>query len=85
MSNTQKVAITMPTGLIKKIDTLSKRRGLSRSRYITLAVSDMIEGEKKLLITESYNRIFSDEIIQKEQLETAKSFEGLGMEGGQEW
>jgi metal-responsive CopG/Arc/MetJ family transcriptional regulator len=85
MIHTQKVAISMPAILVKKIDTLSKKRGLSRSRYITQAVSEKIESENKRLITESYDKIFSDEAIQKEQLEMAGSFETAGNESGQEW
>lgn len=85
MISTQKVAITMPQILIREIDALSKKKGLSRSRYITQAVFDKIENEKKALITECYNEIFSDEKIQKEQLEAANWLEGAGNEGGQEW
>ena len=58
MIHTQKVAISMPEVLVKEIDALSKRRGLSRSRYITQAVSEKIEAEKKRFITKSYDKIF---------------------------
>ena len=83
--HTQKVAITMPEILVQEIDTLSKRKGISRIRYITQAVSQSIEEEKKHYITECYNKIFSETDIQKEQLETARNFENAGSEGGQEW
>lgn len=83
--HTQKVAITMPAILIKQIDDISKKRGLSRSRYITMLVSEQIENEKKRLITEAYNRVFSDEDIRKEQFETAEGYESVGNESGQEW
>ena len=56
---------------------------MSRSRYIALAVSEKIKEEKKQFITEFYNNVFSNEKIQKEQLETARYFEGT--ESGQEW
>lgn len=85
MMHTQKVAITMPAMLIKKIDDISKKKGLSRSRYIALAVSEKIEDEQRRSITACYNEIFSDMDIQKEQLETAGCFESVGSEGGQEW
>ena len=83
--HTQKVAISMPEILIKEIDVLSRKKGLSRSRYIAQAVREKVESEKKCSITESYNTIFSDTDIQREQLETAKGFEGSGNERGQEW
>ena len=83
--HTQKVAITMPDFIIKEIDTLSKKRGISRSRYITLAVREKMNCDKKTFITECYNRIFSDTEVQKEQIETALGFEETGSESGQEW
>jgi len=85
MIHTQKVAISMPNILVKEIDALSKSKGLSRSRYIAQAVSEKIESEKNHFIRESYDKIFSDKEIQKEQLEMARCFEGTGNEGGQEW
>jgi metal-responsive CopG/Arc/MetJ family transcriptional regulator len=85
MIHTQKVAISMPEILIKEIDALSKKMGLSRSRYITLAVSEKINAEKKKYITECYDNIFADINIQEEQLETSKCFEGAGSETGQKW
>jgi len=85
MAHTKKVAITIPDVLIKRIDTLSKKKGLSRSRYITLAVAEKVDDENKRFITEAYDMVFSDKKIQKKQLETAKCFDGIGSEGGQEW
>jgi hypothetical protein len=83
--NTQKVAITMPAGLLKSIDMFSREKGVSRSRFIALALAEKIDGEKKRILKEAYDRIFSDEKILKEQVDTAKWFEGAGCEGGQEW
>ena len=85
MLHTQKVAITMPEILIKEVDALSKKKGLSRSRYITLAVREKIETERRRSITESYDAVFSEDSVRKEQIETAARFEGSGSEGGQEW
>ncbi len=83
--NTQKVAITIPKNLILLIDKVSKERGLTRSRYITSVLSEKIVEERKQLLKDAYNKVFSDETIQKEQLDTARWFEGTGSEGGQEW
>ncbi len=83
--NTQKVAITIPKNLILLIDQVSKERGLTRSRYITSVLSEKIVEERKQLLKDAYNKVFSDETIQKEQLDTARWFEGAGSEGGQEW
>lgn len=83
--NTQKVAITIPENLIAFIDKISKERGLSRSRYITNVLTERMMQEEKQRLKAAYDNVFSDENIQKEQMETAMWFEGTGDEGGQEW
>lgn len=83
--NTQKVAISMREDLIKDIDLISKKKGLSRSRYIASALSAKVADEKRELLKQAYDRVFSDEKIQREQRDTAEWFEGAGSEGGQEW
>jgi metal-responsive CopG/Arc/MetJ family transcriptional regulator len=83
--NTQKVAITVPTDLVAIIDDISKEKGMSRSKYISTVLREKILSEKERHIKDSYNRIFSDGAIKKEQLETAIWFDGTGNQGGQEW
>jgi metal-responsive CopG/Arc/MetJ family transcriptional regulator len=75
----------MPEDLIKDIDLISKTKGLSRSRYIASALVAKVADEKRELLKQAYDRIFSDEEIRKEQIEIARWFEGAGSEGGQEW
>ena len=82
---TQKVAICMPEDLVKDIDLITKTKGLSRSRYIASALGAKVADEKRELLKQAYDRVFSDEKIQKEQIDSAKWFEGVGSEGGQEW
>jgi hypothetical protein len=41
--------------------------------------------EKDKQVKDAYDRVFSDETIRKEQLETASWFEGAGIKEGQEW
>ena len=83
--NTQKVAITIPIDLVLLIDDISKQLGLSRSKYISIVLQEKISNEKKQQIKDSYNRVFSDDTIKKEQLQTAIWFDGTGNQGGQEW
>jgi metal-responsive CopG/Arc/MetJ family transcriptional regulator len=83
--NTQKVAITMPIDLLTTIDNISKQKGMSRSRYISNILREKVLDEKEKQIRASYNRVFSDELILKEQLETASWLEGAGSREGQEW
>lgn len=83
--NTQKVAITIPTDLVIMIDDISKQRGLSRSKYISTVLREKVLSEKERQIKDSFDRVFSDDAIKKEQLQTAIWFDGTGNQGGQEW
>jgi len=83
--NTQKVAITIPADLVIMIDNISKQMGLSRSKYISTVLREKVLSEKERQIKDSYNRVFSDDSIKKEQLRTAIWFDGTGNQGGQEW
>lgn len=83
--NTKKVAISMPTDLVAMIDILSKQKGMSRSRYISTILHEKILNERERQIKEAYNRVFSDDSIKKEQLETSLCFDGAGNKEGLEW
>jgi metal-responsive CopG/Arc/MetJ family transcriptional regulator len=83
--NTQKVAITVPIDLLTIIDDISKQKGMSRSRFISTILREKIVQEKEKRIKAEYNRVFSDELILKEQIETASWLEGTGSKEGQEW
>jgi len=83
--NTQKVAITIPTDLVVMIDDISGKLGLSRSKYISTVLREKVLSEKEQNIKEKFNRVFSNDSIQKEQLQTAIWFDGTGNQGGQEW
>ena len=83
--NTQKVAITIPADLVIMIDDISKQLGFSRSKYISTVIREKVFSENDRQIKKAYNRVFSDDSIKKEQLQTAIWFDGTGNQGGQEW
>jgi metal-responsive CopG/Arc/MetJ family transcriptional regulator len=83
--NTQKVAITVPIDLLAIIDDISKEKGMSRSRFISTILREKVVQEKEKQIKAAYNRVFSDELILNEQIETASWLEGTGSKEGQEW
>lgn len=83
--STQKVAITVPTELVSIIDDISKQEGISRSKLISNILMEKILNEKEKQIKAAYNRVFSDALILREQIDTAKWFEGAGSKKGQEW
>ena len=85
MTHTQKVAITIPKELVAMIDEISKKRGLSRSRFISMVLREKVISERNRHIKDAYDRIFSDESAREEQLDYVRWFVGLGTEEGQEW
>ena len=83
--HTQKVAITIPKDLVTIIDDISKKKGLSRSKFISTMLREKLISERNRHIRDAYDRTFSDESIRKEQSICARWFEGLGTGEGQEW
>ena len=83
--HTQKVAITMPKKLVSMVDDVSRKKGLSRSKFISMVLREKLLSEKNRHIKDAYDQVFSDESIKKEQLNAARWFEGLGTKKGQEW
>ncbi len=63
--NTQKIAITMPKDLVDMINEISSRKGLSRSKFISLVLREKIKFEKEQQIRDAYDHVFSDKTIQK--------------------
>jgi len=83
--NTQKVAITVPKDLIVLVDEISRKKGISRSRFISKTLREKVLTEKDRQLREAYDRVFSDDSIRKEQIETSELFDGTGSNEGQEW
>ncbi len=83
--NTQQIAISIPVDMVSVIDEISKRKGVSRSKFISIVLHEKIATEKKQCLKNEYDSIFSDEAICREQLDTAKWFEGADADEGQEW
>ena len=83
--STQKIAITVPIKIIELIDDISKKKRMSRSKYITTVLNEQILKERNQNIKDIYDRIFSDDTLSREQLETANWFEGSGNKEGLEW
>ena len=83
--NTQKVAITLPKDLVDIVDEISREKGTSRSGYISSVLREKVLDERNRYLKEAYDRVFSDESIGKEQLDTARWFLRSETNEGQEW
>jgi metal-responsive CopG/Arc/MetJ family transcriptional regulator len=83
--NTDKIAISIPSDMVSVIDRIRTKRGVSRSKFITLLLREKLMDEQEREVREAYDRVFSDPAIAKEQLETAAILDGTGKDEGQEW
>ena len=83
--NTDKIAISIPSDMVSVIDRIRTKRGVSRSKFITLLLREKLMDEQEREVREAYDRVFSDHAIAKEQLETAAVLDGTGKDEGQEW
>ena len=83
--NTRKVAITVPKDLIVIIDEISRLKGISRSKFISSVLSEKVRDEKDRQLREAYDRVFSDDAIRKEQIDSVEYSEGSGNDEGQRW
>ena len=70
--NTKKIAISMPSDLLTSIDNIRKKKRLSRSKYISSLLREKILTEQNIEIKKTYDMVFSDNKIKKEQLETTR-------------
>lgn len=75
----------MPKDLIDMVDEISREKGASRSSYISSVLRERILVERDRQIKEAYDRVFSDEAVRKEQLNTARWFLRSESREGQEW
>ena len=85
VSLSAKVAITIPSDLLSLIDDIRSKRGVLRSKFITLLLRKKIMDEQAREIREAYDHVFSDESIVQEQLDTAACFTGSDKDESQEW
>jgi hypothetical protein len=83
--STKKIVIPIPSDLISLIDDIRSKRGVSRGKFITLLLREKIIDEQAREIREAYDRVFSDDSIVQEQLDTAAGVEGSGKDEGQKW
>jgi metal-responsive CopG/Arc/MetJ family transcriptional regulator len=83
--NTQKVAISVPKDLITIVDEISREKGLSRSSFISMVLREKVLDEKEQKLRDAYNKVFSDDAIRKEQLDTCEWFELSGDNEDQGW
>jgi len=65
--STIKVAITLPEKILHIIDVFAKKKHISRSEFIAKSLDVNIKTILEHEVVESYNKVFDDDTIKKEQ------------------
>ena len=64
---TRKVAITIPSEVLEMVDDISRKKQISRSRYISGILRERVTDELTREIKEAYDRVFADDAVKDEQ------------------
>ena len=57
--STDKIAISIPSDMVSVIDRIRSKRGVSRSKFITLLLREKLMDEQEREVREAYDRVFS--------------------------
>jgi hypothetical protein len=66
-----KTAVTIPLDLLTQVDQAARRRGESRSRYITRVLGAAVRARRDADITRRLNELFAADDVCDEQRRTA--------------
>ena len=81
----KKLAISVPEEVIREVDHAAKRRGMTRSGFITDVLSQVARARTDAEIARRVNNLFSDAEIAREQTDTARRFRRIAPQRGAEW
>ena len=70
--STQKIAITVPPGFLIKLDSLAKKAGKSRSRFIVEEMNKRITELEDREVTKLYNEAYGDPEESERDIELAE-------------
>jgi len=82
---TRKLAISVPEDVVHDVDAAAKKRGMTRSGFITDILRRIARARSDAEISRRVNEVFADPEVAKEQAETARKFNRNATEHGTEW
>ena len=81
----RKFAISIAEEVMEQVDRAAKRRGVTRSRFISDVLRRVARARSDAEITRRVNAVLADPATTEEQRETAKSFQRARHPSGTEW
>jgi len=81
----RKFAISIPADVMSQVDRAARRRGVTRSRFISQVLSHVANARCDAEISNAVEIFFSDPQMAREQAATARAFRKVAARGGTEW
>jgi metal-responsive CopG/Arc/MetJ family transcriptional regulator len=81
----RKLAISIPEDVVREVDAAAKKRGMTRSGFISDILRRIARARTDAEIARRVNEVFADPEVAREQSETARRFSRNAPERGAEW
>ena len=82
---TRKLAISVPEDVVQDVDAAAKKRGMTRSGFITDILRRIARARSDAEISRRVNEVFADPEVAEEQAKTARQLSRNVTERGTEW
>jgi hypothetical protein len=81
----RKFAISVPERVMRQVDAAARRRGMTRSGFISEVLGRVASARTDAEISRRVDALFADPGIAREQVETARAFRRAAPTAGTEW
>ena len=81
----KKIAVSLPETVLATVNQLAERRGESRSHLIASILERVARAKRDRDITAQINALFADEVISKEQKQTADALLRMSPWSKEKW
>jgi macrodomain Ter protein organizer (MatP/YcbG family) len=82
---TRKFAISVPEAVMRHVDRAARRRGMTRSRFVSHVLARVAEARTDAEISRRVDALFADPALAREQRRTARAFRRRAGAPGTEW
>ncbi|GEM_PF-3206401 len=75
-----RVSISMPDRLVREIDRLAGKAGVSRSRFISKGLEIVLRAQARKRLVRAFDDVFSDRRVREAQEAEADLFDSLSLD-----
>ena len=81
----RKFAISVPESVMRHVDRAARRRGMTRSGFVSHVLARVAEARTDAEISRRVDALFADPEVAREQRKTARAFRRRAPARGTEW